>query len=318
MKQSYNRTTQDRCLATIAPVTLRSAVPSHLGRLSFLRELIKIHLRAMLHPRQTPGWLQLMNSDPAFSQYVQACPRFLYKVYRPYITTAMNPDQRLATIRAHYEFIARRGLRQVVARASIGPEPLAEVRGRNGIRYQVVLRTMNEFDREGEMVLQLTEEDTVLYMIVFTVASRDGSSAVSVGCLQGGKSDDTREAIRRATRELHGMRPKQLMASLVRQLGHKFGCKRMFLVSNTNRVVYTARRAGKVTADYDRLWEELGARKRADGDYEMDCTPLAPPDWSAIPSKKRAEARRRFQMFAQLTDDVAIRLHAQGAALGGT
>jgi uncharacterized protein VirK/YbjX len=318
MKQSHNEAAWDERLASRAAVTLRSAVPSRLPRLAFLRELIKIRLRALLHPRQTPGWLQLMNSDPAFSQYVQVCPRFLYKVYRPYISTAMNADQRLAAIRAHYDFIFRRGLRQVVARASIGPEPLAEVRGRNGLLYQIRLRTMNEFDREGEMVLQLAQEDNVLYSIVFTVAPCDGRSAVSIGCLQGGKSDNAREAIRHATRELHGMRPKQLMASLVRQLGHEFGCERMLLVSNGNRVVYKAIRNGRVIADYDQLWEELGARKRPDGDYEMDCTPLAPPDLNAIPSKKRAEARRRFAMLVHLADAVAIRLHAPRFTRNGT
>jgi dTDP-4-dehydrorhamnose reductase len=49
---------------------------------------IKIRVRALLHPLQTPAWLRLLNSHPAFSDYVRNCPRFLYKVYRPYISNA--------------------------------------------------------------------------------------------------------------------------------------------------------------------------------------------------------------------------------------
>lgn len=100
------------------------------------------------------------------------------------------------------------------------------------------------------------------------------------------------------------------MVKLICQLGHEFGCERMLLVSNANQVVYKAIRKGRVVADYDRLWEELGAHKRLDGDYQINCTPLAPPDWNTIRSNKRAEARRRFAMLVYLANELAARLHA--------
>ena len=302
----------ERLIAAATPsVTLRSAVPPHLARLPFLRELAKIRLRALLHPRLTPHWLHLLNSHPAFSDYVRTCPRFLYKVYRPYISHALAPDERLAAIRSHYLFMFRRGLGQTMARASLGPVVLAEAAGRSGLPYQVQLRTVDRFDREGECVLQLTLDDRAIYTVAFTVAPRDGRPALSIGCVQGGKTEDAREAIRIATRELHGIRPKQLLVSLVRQLGHEYGCERMLMVSNHNRVIYKAIRNGRVLADYDALWEELGARRRADGDYEMDCAPLAPPDLEQIASKKRSEARKRHELVARLADEVCLRMRAR-------
>jgi uncharacterized protein VirK/YbjX len=304
----------ERLVAQALPsVTLRSAVPPHLPRLAFVRELGKIRLRALLHPGLTPQWLQLLNSHPAFSDYVRNCPRFLYKVYRPYSSQALGPRQRLAAIRAHYEFIFRRSLGQVEARASLAPVVLAEVQGRSGLPYRIELRTLTQFDREGDMVLQLVQDSKTLYTVAFTIAPRDGGPVpdIHVGCIQGGKTDDAREAIRSATRELHGLRPKQLMISLVRQLAHDWGCARVLLVSNRNRVVYKAIRNGRVLADYDELWEELGARKRSDGDYEIDCAALAAPDMDAIASKKRAEARRRFELLMQLADGVGKGLRAR-------
>lgn len=98
---------------------------------------------------------------------------------RYYISTAINPNQRVAVVRAHYEFIFRRGLRQLVTRASIGPERLGQTRGRSGMLYHILLRTMDEFDREGELVLQLSQEDSVLCSIVFTVAPRGGRPSAS-------------------------------------------------------------------------------------------------------------------------------------------
>jgi len=299
----------ERMIASAAPsVTLRSAVPPHLAGFKSMRELAKIRLRAVLHPRQTPRWLHLLNAHPAFSEYVRNCPRFLYKVYRPYISHALDANERLEAIRAHYDFMFRRGLRETLARASVGPVVLAEAAGKSGLPYQVQLRTVNMFDREGELVLQLTQDDKALYTVAFTVAPRDGRLAINVGCIQGGKTEDAREAIRTATRELHGIRPKQLMATLVRQLGHEYGCERMVLVSNRNRVIYKAIRNGRVLADYDQLWTELGAQLRPDGDWELGCAPVAAPDLDGIPSKKRSEARKRHELVSRLADEVCAAL----------
>ena len=309
----------ERLIAAAAPsITLASAVPAHLTGLRHARELVKIRLRALLHRKLAPQWLHLLNSHPAFSEYVRHCPRFLYKVFRPYNSHALAPQARLELVRAHYLFMFRRGLGQTVARASHGPVVLAEVAGKSGLPYQVQLRTIDMFDREGELVLQLAQDGKVIYTVAFTVAPRDGVPALSIGCIQGGKTDDAREAIRLATRDLHGIRPKQLMATLARQLGHEYGCARLLMVSNRNRVIYKAIRNGRVLADYDQLWEELGAVRRADGDYEMDCTALAAPDLEAIASKKRSEARKRHELVLALAEGVCVTLRARQAQIVST
>lgn len=305
----------EHLVATATPsVTLRSAVPPQLSRIPYARELAKIRLRALLHWKQTPDWLGLLNSHPAFSEYLRNYPKFLYKVYRPYLSHALTPAQRLETIRAHYGFMFRRGLGQTIARASLSPLVLAEVTGKSGLPYQIQLRTVNTCEREGELALQLAQDGKVLTTVAFSVAPRDGVAAISVGCIQGGRSDDAREAIRAATRDLHSMRPKQLMASLAQQLGYDYGCERMVMVSNRNRVIYKALRLGCVMADYDQLWTELGARTRADGDFELDCAPIAAPDLAQIASKKRSEAKKRHELVRAMALQVSVGLRAREAA----
>jgi uncharacterized protein VirK/YbjX len=76
------------------------------------------------------------------------------------------------------------------------------------------------------------------------------------------------------------------------------------MVSNQNRVIYKAIRNGRVLADYDGLWEELGGAKRPDGDWELDCAPVAAPDLDSIPSKKRSEARKRHDVVSSIADQV--------------
>jgi uncharacterized protein VirK/YbjX len=85
----------------------------------------------------------------------------------------------------------------------------------------------------------------------------------------------------------------------------------MVMVSNRNRVIYKAIRNGRVLADYDQLWEELGARKRLDGDWELDCAPVAAPDLDSIPSRKRSEARKRHEVVSSIADQVCEGLRAR-------
>lgn len=289
-------------------VTIRSGVSPQLPRAAWLRELFKLKARSLVHRAQTRHWLHLLNSHPAFSEYVQNCPRFLYKIYRPYLTNTLPMAARLAVLESHYRFVFRHGLGQIVAAATRAGVPLAAVEGKAGRCYQVLLRAVGTLEREGELVLQLAEDGAPLYGVAFTFALRDGRATVSVGCIQGAGGEGALEAIRRATRELHGLRPKQLLVTLVRQLGYEFGCAEMLLVSNANRVVRGAMRQGRVLADYDQLWRELGASQRPDGDFALPCTAPCEPDLAQVASKKRSEARKRHELAAALAAAAGARL----------
>jgi uncharacterized protein VirK/YbjX len=290
-------------------VTIQMGISRKQGRIPYMRELVKLKVRSLAHPRATRRWLRLLNSHPAFAEYVRHCPRLLYKIYRPYMTLHLPIEARLAALTVHYETVFARGLGGLVAQAACAPVPLVAFAGRDGGAYDIALRAITLLEREGELVLQLREDGMPLYAVAFTFARRDGRLAVNVGCIQGAADAGAREAIRRATRQLNGLRPKQLLVSLVRTLGHALGCHEMRMVANANRVVRSAIRNGTVHADYDQLWHEMGARRLPDGDYCLPCGPLPEPDFEAVASKKRAEARRRHALLVSLSDALAGRMN---------
>jgi uncharacterized protein VirK/YbjX len=78
-----------------------------------------------------------------------------------------------------------------------------------------------------------------------------------------------------------------------------FGCTRILLVSNQNRIVVNGRRASRISSIYDETWEEMGAIKRSDGNFELPCTDPG-QDFDLIPSHKRALARRRGALLAMV------------------
>ncbi|MGV7209639.1 VirK/YbjX family protein [Oxalobacteraceae bacterium A2-2] len=290
-------------------ITIRSGLAGY-GGFTRLRERIKLSLRARLHAPVTGDWLRLLNSHPLFGDLVQARPRLVYKVYRPYLSTTLGHRQRLAVLHDHYRFVFRHGLGPTVVQAARGGVLLAEIDGKSGLPYQVRLQAIEPMEREGELVLQLTQGATVVYSCAFSFFHGERGMVVGVGCMQGPRGSDGLQLIKDATRELHGMRPKNLMVRLLRQLGHDYGCAELRLVGNDNRAVRSATRQGKVHADYDALWQELEAVRRADGDWLLPCEAIASPDMAAIPSKKRSEARKRHETLESCVAQLRASLRA--------
>ncbi|MDQ2988762.1 MAG: VirK/YbjX family protein, partial [Pseudomonadota bacterium] len=174
--------------------------------------------------------------------------------------------------------------------------------------YRIELRAGGVLCREGELILQLMHGADLLVSIAFSFLRNESGIAIGIGCLQGHPGSGSLEAIRSATRELHGARPKNLLVRMVRQFGHDLGCAQLVLVGNRNRVVTTSMRQGKVHADYDGLWEELNAWRRPDGDFGLACEDLPAPRMEEIASKKRSEARKRHEMLLAAVDALRAQL----------
>lgn len=297
----------------MTPITLGTCLAG-----TRLRDMVKLRLRAWRHHGQTRDWIALLNSHSTLRELAAACPRLIHKIYRPYLSSRFNCQQRLAVLVAHYRFVLQHGLGAAVSRAARGPLELARFAGKSGTPYSIELRAISAMEREGELVLQLRCNTALVYTLAFSFLAdgRHGQlPSIGIGCVQGPQGDDGLALIREATRDLHGMRPKNLMVRLVRQLGYEYGCRQLLMVGNDNRAVRDSVRKGLVLADYNALWLELGAAPRADGDYQLACSALPPPAMEEIPSKKRSEARKRHELLVAIIAATSAGLRAP--ALGG-
>ncbi|NGZ86518.1 VirK/YbjX family protein [Duganella aceris] len=290
-------------------ITIRSGAAGFAG-LKRVRETLKLTLRSRLHGRATDSWLQLLNSHPLFADLAKASPRLIYKIYRPYLSNTMSCAQRVQLLREHYRHVFSLGLGPLTVRAARGPVPLGAIDGKNGLCYQLQLRAIEPMEREGELVLQLLQGGELVYSCAFSFFGGEQGMVLGVGCMQGPRGERGLQLIKDATRELHGLRPKNLMIKLLSRIAHDHGCVQLRLVGNANRAVCGATRQGKVHADYDALWQEMDAQPRADGDYQLACGPIAAPDLEVIASKKRSEARKRHETLSAVSDAIAAALHA--------
>ena len=268
--------------------------------LSYTREYLKLTLRSKLNSSLSNRWINFWNSTPLLTNIAQAEPSVIKKIYRPYLSNCLSTYDRLDVLTSHYALIAQHGLGEIVLRAAKAPVQLCEFAGRSENCYQIKLVVDNNMEREGELVLQLSGAGSVLFSIAFTFFNHTRTPTVAIGCLQGGRSADNHEQIRFATRDLFGLRPKTLMVRVVQHNAHQLGYQDLLLVGNQNRTVQQQLRKGIVFADYDTTWIELGAQCRADGDFKMACTALTEPDFLAIASNKRSEAKKRFALLSSI------------------
>ncbi|MEO6920253.1 MAG: DUF535 family protein [Collimonas sp.] len=277
-------------------ITLYTCLRHSPRGMSYYAKQLKLSIRTLVHYQQTQRWLAYWNATPMHAKLAQATPRLLQKIYRPYQSLRLRSQDRMNLLVSHYDFIFRQGLASLTLQAAQSPHVLGSFNGKSGAVYEIRLSAIATLDREGELALDLYSDERRLFSVAFTFNGSEGSPGIGIGCLQGPRGTDAQERVRHATRDMFGMRPKSLIVRLVREIGRAYGCKQLILVGNQNRVLFHQIRIGQVLADYDDFWQEIGAVRRPDGEYQLSCEDIPAPDLLAIPSSKRSEARKRIDL----------------------
>lgn len=271
-----------------------------------IKDKLKLILGSLVYPVQTLRWRTFLRDNPLLKELAQQYPRIMHKIYRPYLSRHLSCADRVDAMIEHYTHIFKHGLGRLVSQAALKPVPIAEFAGKSGSLFQIYLAGINVGHREGELMLQLVQEDVCIYAASFALINRNTESYIKLGALQGLRSTSGgAQTIKQVTRELHGCRPKNLMVSLVSEIGSYFGCSMILLVSNENRIAVNGRRSRRISSNYDETWEEMLASKRRDGNFELPCSGLVQKNINVVPSHKRAEARRRNALLVSIC--VAIR-----------
>jgi uncharacterized protein VirK/YbjX len=285
-----------------------------------IKDNLKLLLGAIVYPVQSRRWRSFVRANLVLSELAQRYPRITHKIYRPYLCGSLTCADRVDVLIAHYRRMFSAGLGDLIGQAATVAVPVAEFSGKTGSVFQLHLAAINDGHREGELTLKLMHQGQCIYASSFVLITLQDAPGIALGALQGLRSLEGPEVIKAATRELHGCRPKKLMVSVVRAIGEYLGCARILLVSNKNRITVNARRARRISSNYDETWEEMGALKRQDGNFELPCA--APgQNLELVASHKRAQARRRNALLGALCVTVKAnlesrRLHAPRLAHG--
>lgn len=228
-------------------------------------------IRSIRYPAQTRRWLKFLGSDSALKDLSMAAPDLVDRIYHPYLASGLTCSERVDLLIWHYEFLLQAGLAGILKRAAIHPLVLCEFSGKSGAHYQLSLSSTDGKRHDGEWILRLISKGICIYTVAFVFIFSQGERYVKIGGLQGFLATDNTMRIKAVTRDLFGCRPRDLMVSAVRAIGAQLGCHKVLLISNRNKLPARERYACRKSSDYDRIWNDMRALKRADGDFELPC-----------------------------------------------
>lgn len=274
------------------PLLLLIASASFVATSVFSRDYWKYLLRAMASYRASCAWARFVLSDARMREMARHDRSLMFRLQRPYLRTALPTAQKLCYLLDHYRWM-RDALSPAVTSALLhdGRVVLARLSG----TYRIELMTAGRNGKEGELAMALMMDDAPLMLAAFAVHRFGDGLALDIGCMQGLRNDDALALQRQATRDLHGLRPKQALLVALYALAAHSGIRQLLGVPNDAHIYQdNARTRGRVRADFDDFWEEMGAT-RVGADYRLPASlPRKPIE--AVPSHKRAQYRRRYAL----------------------
>ena len=148
---------------------------------------------------------------------------------------------RLDVLRGHYQLFRRLFSRECVRRVCAGePIVVAELAARKGSVYHLAIAasTRVSMQREGELAIFLVKRgvEEPVSKLSLAFAHVDGRLAVLIGGLQGPSVGHKRDVID-ATRELHGLRPKDATLLAARAFAKAVGATSVHAIANRHHVL---------------------------------------------------------------------------------
>ena len=257
---------------------------------------IRYTLRSALVASLHAAWLVQVDGTPALAELAAADPRLLARPQHPYISRRLSLAQRYAIVAAHYRHVLATFpptlFRQVYLDAGLR---VGTLQLKDATELAVELCRPAGQGREGELCLRLVDEaGRVLSSVVFSIA--DNGRTLLLGCLQGACAELGRDAVRELTKQSYGLRPKNLLLSMLLAWAGWVGATRVRGVANVAHPF--AGRGDKIKADYDRFWLDCQGVLSNDGFFDLPARePLRSE--AEVESKHRSAFRKREALRAQ-------------------
>ncbi|KAF1008645.1 MAG: hypothetical protein GAK28_01069 [Luteibacter sp.] len=278
-------------------------------RRSYQASALRYALRCLGAPLLHLRWLTLLDSHPGLRAAVRRDGRLIERWQHRFLRRGLGPRRTLRTLLDHFDFVSTRLPAGMLEQLYVdGRVELTEAAMKSGEPLRVLLMPPVRKGCEGELNLALaTADDTLLFSATITlVPSR---RELLVGCLQGPSTEDGQDRVRTVTRQCHGLRPKNLLLSLLYALAAEHGIRRIRGIGNARHALA---RSGKVKASYDAFWLESGGVLARDGLFDL---PPSEPvrDEQEVASKHRSAFRQREALRHELARRMIAALSTDGA-----
>jgi len=263
-----------------------------------LKRRAKFFFIANQHKQEIKNFAEKMQS-----QNITVTPQMLGVLEWPYIHNEWSIETKLAKLATHYEILSK----PFPALAKINESEPYEIIDFDHISkgIKVLIDYAPWFIREGELVLNIFQNDLRVASIAFTLSYVDKDIVAYIGAIQGIHSgistEESLEIYKTLTKDFEGLRPRSLLLEVLKVVLMQLNVKKIFAVSEQHRhhrhKYFKNNQKTVFKNDYNVFWEEHeGILDEATGFYLLPMT-LSIKDMAEIPSKKRGMYKRRYEII---------------------
>lgn len=263
------------------------------GRLSFMAY-------SLPHLNHIGRWINGVDNVLLLEE-VRRSPVTYAAIYRPYVNKRWGIRHRLKAIEQHYL-----ALRDRAALFNIDATQYFDLLQLDSqyLDLRIVVDRPKWMRAEGEVAISLFYQNDRIYTAKFLIIGGPHQCSLVIGAFQGWSGADAKEIYVNITRALHGARPRDFLVNILKIVAANIGCVDIWGVSDAcHRSEHWLVRAEK-HASYDEVWIENGGQLNSQGFFVMP-TDLRQRDLADIPSRKRAQYRRRYELLDELRDRIA-------------
>lgn len=264
--------------------------------------------RAVRSPLTTASWLKALD-DVRQTAGVRTIPfNLARKPGRHFLNHRLSYASKIGLLAGHYrQLLSTIGVELTAGLLEGRAFTIAEFSGKSGA-YLLLLARNERFGREGEIIVDLKRvgDDqplATLSLVLGALSPGDGAD-LWIGGLQGCKGEHSKGETIAVTRDLWGLRPKDLMMVIAYRLGEVFGAIRLKAISNEAHVLRRpSAKSRKPIADYDAYWAEIGGAPLGDGFFLLPPTRRIRLE-SEVSAAKRKTWRARHALIADIEAQV--------------
>jgi uncharacterized protein VirK/YbjX len=271
------------------------------------RENREIDFPVITAVREIVRFLRPIN-NPLLQLEQRECPAIRKSIVRPYINQYWGMGRRLREIANHYLLVRSRAPFFDLRNGESAELAQYDI---EGTQLRIVADRPKWMRGEGQLGISLFYGIDRIYTAMLHLSGTPDNMKLVVGNLQGDGRD--RLAIYKTiTKAMHGMRPRDFLAQIVKIVAGELGCLEILCISDAaHRSSYWLSSATKLST-YDEIWLEHGAVKDRDSGFFTMPPGIRKRADDKIPANKRGMYRRRYELL----DGLRLTLRGQITAAG--
>ena len=276
------------------------------------RRCVVFVIRCLLHPQKMKRLQRFFFSNEKLARIAEAYGFVYEQPTRAFFYNKSTFDERIRLVEEHMTYLTEH-LKGDTAVDLYRKQPVELWQSQDeGDPLTLKLSYHPGQRKEGLMSVWLDYEGQALYQMMFWIArDKAGAWSLFIGAMQGPNMDHSREVIKKITKRCHAYRTKNLILHATQEVAKALGLKRIYAVTNYGYYANNhVRRDRKLKTDFGKFWEESGGRLCEDKRfYELPMTEYR-KTMEEIPTRKRANYRKRFALLDEIDASIAAQLQA--------